>query len=104
MASAAFPLVLVLLSATSGISAGLEVTAPSPVLGALGEEVSIVCKADDIPDECSFTRYRSKIINRVLPRNIDILKKEGQSRKKSVYIGSSGYSGSWQEGNSNFRE
>ena len=36
-------------------------------------------------------------------RNIDILKKEGQSREKSVYIGSSGYSGysgSWGEGNS----
>ena len=41
------------------------------------------------------------VIFRVKARNIDILKKEGQSRKKSVYIGSSG---SWQEGNSNFRE
>ena len=59
MATAAFPLVLVVLSATSGISAGFEVTAPSPVVGALGEEVSIVCKADDMnyPDSCSFTRY-----------------------------------------------
>ena len=58
MATAALPLVLAVLSATLGISAGLEVTASSPVLGALGEEVSIVCKADDIPDSCTFTRYR----------------------------------------------
>ena len=61
MATAAFPLVLVVLSASFGISAGLDVTALSPVLGALGEEVSIVCKADDIPDSCSFTRYRRKM-------------------------------------------
>ena len=59
MAASALPfLALVVLSAALRISAaaGMEVTAPSPVFGALGDEVSIVCKADDIPDSCSFTR------------------------------------------------
>ena len=49
----------------------------------------------------------SLLLYSISPRNIDILKKEGQSRKKSVYIGSSGpsgYSGSWQEGNSNLTQ
>ena len=56
MAAAALPLALAVLSAVLRASAGLEVSASSPVLGALGDEVSIVCKADDIPDSCSFTR------------------------------------------------
>ena len=57
MAAAALPLALAVLSAVLRVSAGFEVSASSPVvLGALGDEVSIVCKADDIPDSCSFTR------------------------------------------------
>ena len=56
MAAASFPLALAVLSAALGASVGLEVTASSPVFGALGDEVTIVCKADDIPDSCSFTR------------------------------------------------
>ena len=56
MAVSGLPLAAFVLCVAMGISAGLEVTAVSPVMGALGEEVSIVCKADDIPDACSFTR------------------------------------------------
>ena len=45
-------------------------------------------RASSMPS-CWLNRF-GLYVNKLQPRNIDILKKEGQSRKKSVYIGSSG--------------